>query len=159
MDNVRINEGKELVREVNGTSYERHAIRTHVISNTDNIVDVVKNYAVPHMKKGDILFMSEKAVACTQNRAIPMDEIHPRPLARFLVKFVYRSRMAWGVLCRKPWKLLCSRQGLRVFCLQQHVLLSENCLRKEVFSMLLPGKKCVQSTGHARGRCLLWTAV
>ena len=96
MDNVRINEGKELVREVNGTSYERHAIKTHVISNTDNIVDVVKNYAVPHMKKGDILFMSEKAVACTQNRAIPMDEIHPRPLARFLVKFVYRSPHGLG---------------------------------------------------------------
>ena len=96
MDHVRINEGKELVRVVDGVPYERHAIGTHVITNKDNIVDVANKYAVPHMKKGDILFMSEKAVACTKNRAIPMDEIHPRPLARFLVKFVYRSPHGLG---------------------------------------------------------------
>ncbi len=96
MDNLKINEGKETIRVVNGESYERYAIQTHVIGKTDNIVDVVNSYAVPHMKKGDILFMSEKAVACTQNRAIPMDEIHPRPLARFLVKFVYRSPHGLG---------------------------------------------------------------
>ena len=96
MDNVKINEGKELVREAGGVLYERHAIRTHVITREDDIVNVIKTYAVPHMKKGDILFMSEKAVACTQNRAIPIDEIHPRPLARLLVKFVYRSPHGLG---------------------------------------------------------------
>lgn len=96
MDNIRINEGKECVREVNGEKYERYAIRTHVISREDDIVSVVKQYALPHLQKGDILFMSEKAVACTQNRAIPLDEIHPRLLARILVKFVYRSPHGLG---------------------------------------------------------------
>lgn len=96
MDNVKINEGKELVREAGGVRYERYAIRTHVITRDDDIVNVVNTYAVPHMKKGDILFMSEKAVACTQNRAIPIDEIHPRLLARLLVKFVYRSPHGLG---------------------------------------------------------------
>ncbi len=95
-DAVLVNEGKNLVREADGVAYERHAIKTHVITRDDNIVDVVNKYAVPNMKKGDILFISEKAVACTQNRAIPMDEIHPRPLARLLVKFVYRSPHGLG---------------------------------------------------------------
>ena len=96
MENVRINEGKECVRTVNGVSYERYALQTHVISQKDNIADVVKTYAVPHLQKGDIVFMSEKAVACTQNRAIPIDEIKPRLLARILVKFVYRSPHGLG---------------------------------------------------------------
>ena len=71
MENLQVNEGKECVRIVDGVGYERYAIGTHVITNEDNIVDVVKKYAVPHMQQNDILFMSEKAVACTQNRAIP----------------------------------------------------------------------------------------
>lgn len=96
MDNIRVNEGKECVRTIDGVSYERYAIQTHVVGKEDNIIDVVKKYAVPHMQPGDILFMSEKAVACTQNRAIPLDEIKPGLLARFLVKFVYRSPHGLG---------------------------------------------------------------
>ena len=96
MENLQVNEGKECVRIVDGVGYERYAIGTHVITNEDNIVDVVKKYAVPHMQQNDILFMSAKAVACTQNRAIPMDTIKPRLLARILVKFVYRSPHGLG---------------------------------------------------------------
>ena len=96
MENIRVNEGKECIRVVDGVSYERYAIQTHVIGNEDQITEVVKKYAVPHMQQGDILFLSEKAVACTQNRAIPIDTIKPRPLARFLVKFVYRSPHGLG---------------------------------------------------------------
>jgi len=96
MDNIVVNEGKECVRAVDDISFMRYAIQTHVIGKDDNIVDVVKQYALPHMVKGDILFLSEKAVACTQNRAIPMDDIKPRLLARILVKFVYRSPHGLG---------------------------------------------------------------
>ena len=96
MENLRVNEGKECVRVVDGVAYDRHAIQTHVITKEDDIIDVVKKYALPHMQKGDILFMSEKAVACTQNRAIPMEEIKPRLLARILVKFVYKSPHGLG---------------------------------------------------------------
>ncbi len=96
MENAMVNEGKEQVRMVDGKAYARYAVRTHVITKVDDIIDVVRQYALPHMQKGDILFLSEKAVACTQNRAIPVEEIHPRPLARFLVKFVYRSPHGLG---------------------------------------------------------------
>lgn len=96
MENVMVNEGKERLREADGKMYARYAVQTHVITKEDDIIEVVKKYALPHMQKGDILFLSEKAVACTQNRAIPMDEIKPRLLARFLVKFVYRSPHGLG---------------------------------------------------------------
>lgn len=41
--------------------------------------------------------MTEKAVACTQRRAIPMKDIHPRPLARFLCKFVLKTPYGIGL--------------------------------------------------------------
>ena len=96
MENITVNEGKELLRIVDGTAYERYALQTKLIGKEDNMVDIVNTYAVPHMQKGDILFMSEKAVACTQNRAIPLDEIKPGFLAKLLVKFVYRSPHGLG---------------------------------------------------------------
>lgn len=96
MENIKINEGKECIRIVDGTAYERYAIQTHVVGKDDNIIEVVKKYVVPHLQKDDIIFISEKAVACTQNRAIPMDEIKPRLLARILCKFVYRSPHGLG---------------------------------------------------------------
>lgn len=94
--NMFVNEKKQCIRMVNGTPYERYAIQTHLVGKDDDIVEVVKKYAVPHMQKGDVLFMSEKAIACSQNRAIPLSEIHPGFLAKLLVKFVYRSPHGLG---------------------------------------------------------------
>lgn len=96
MENMIVNAGKERIRIVDGVAYERYALQTKLIGKEDNIVDMVKQYALPHMQKGDILFMSEKAVACTQNRAIPLDEIKPGFLAKLLAKFVYRSPHGLG---------------------------------------------------------------
>lgn len=97
MSELVANEGKNDIIEVDGEKYLRLPIKTKVIDNTDNIVDVAKEFALPHLVDGDILFMSEKSVACSQGRAIPMDEIHPRKLAKFLTKFVYKSPYGIGL--------------------------------------------------------------
>lgn len=89
------NEGKVLTIEVDGISYDRLPIKTHIITDKDNLGDVMAKYAKPHLQDGDIVFISEKAVACTQKRAIPMKDIHPRPLAKFLCKFVLKT--PWGI--------------------------------------------------------------
>lgn len=39
---------------------------------------VADKYGSPVLQDGDILFITEKAVACTQKRAIPLKDIHPR---------------------------------------------------------------------------------
>lgn len=97
MENLQPNEGKSLTIEVDGEVYCRFPIKTHVITEHDKIADVVSRYAGGHVKSGDILFMSEKAVACSQKRAVPLSEIHPRPLAKFLCKFVYKSPYGIGL--------------------------------------------------------------
>lgn len=100
MSNLIANEGKNEIIEVGGVKYRRLPIKTHVITENDNIPDVALKYAKPEMVDGDILFISEKSVACSQKRAIPLTEIKPRPLAKFLCKFVYKS--PYGIGLRIP---------------------------------------------------------
>lgn len=97
MAELRPNEGKNEIIEVDGVSYRRLPIKTHIITDQDKIEDVAEKYAMGIMKEGDVLFISEKCVACTQKRAIPMEEIHPRPLAKLLCKFVYKSPYGIGL--------------------------------------------------------------
>jgi hypothetical protein len=81
MTDISPNQDKKLIIEVDGISYERIPIKTHVVTPDDDIADVAKKYASPHIKEGDILFVSEKCTAASQKRAIPVEEIHPRKLA------------------------------------------------------------------------------
>ena len=92
-----VNPEKNETITVDGVEYRRLCIKTHVITDQDNIVEVVDKYASSLVQEGDILFITEKAVACTQKRAIPIDQIHPRPLARFLSRFVLRTPYGIGL--------------------------------------------------------------
>ena len=91
------NPGKNLVRTVDGVDYQRIPLKTHLITKDDDMVDVVNKYAKEQMQQGDILFISEKAVACTQNRAIPMEDIKPRKLAVTLSRYVTKTPAGIGL--------------------------------------------------------------
>ena len=88
---------KELVIEVDGIKYERIPVKTHVVKYGDDIVEVVKKYTMDKLIDGDFVFISEKCVACTQNRAIPLSEIKPSKLATFLSKFVTKTPHGIGL--------------------------------------------------------------
>ena len=91
------NPGKNLIRSVDGVDYMRIPVKTHLITNQDDSADVVVKYAKEQMQPGDILFCSEKSVACTQNRAIPMENIKPRKLAVTLSKYVTKTPAGIGL--------------------------------------------------------------
>lgn len=91
------NPGKELIRTVDGVDYQRIPVKTHLITNKDDYADVVVKYAKDKMQDGDILFCSEKSVACTQNRAIPMEDIKPRKLAVTLSRYVTKTPAGIGL--------------------------------------------------------------
>lgn len=91
------NEGKKAVLEKGSSRYERLPIKTHVITEKDDICDVAEKYAKPHLMPDDILFISEKAVACSQGRAIPLEDIRPRRLAVFLSKHVTKTKHGIGL--------------------------------------------------------------
>lgn len=97
MEELHSNQGKNEIIEVDGISYSRLPIKTHVVTDRDDITEVAMQYAAPHMQEGDILFISEKCVACSQKRALRLDEIKPRPLAVFLSKHVTRTPHGIGL--------------------------------------------------------------
>ena len=91
------NPGRELLRTVDGVDYLRIPVKTHLITAEHDMKDVIDQYAREKLQPGDILFISEKAVACTQNRAIPMEDIRPRRLAVWLSRFVTKTPHGIGL--------------------------------------------------------------
>lgn len=95
--NLKPNDGKHGIMEVDGVCYLRLPIRTHLITEKDHICDVAQQYGSPLLQPGDVLFISEKCVACTQRRAIPMAEIKPRKLAYRLSAHVTKTPHGIGL--------------------------------------------------------------
>lgn len=97
------NPGKSLTIAVDGGAWARHPIRTHTITGDDDLMQVIEQYARPHLREGDLLFFSERMVAITQGRAYPIAEIRPSRMARFLVRFVHKS--PYGIGLGSPWTM------------------------------------------------------
>lgn len=92
-----VNPGKEeLVGTLNNQHY-CYAIKTRVITKDDSLEQVMETYVRPVLEKQDILFISEKMVACTQGRAIPMKDIQPGFWARLLSRFVTKNPSGIGL--------------------------------------------------------------
>ena len=111
------NEGKNTIITVDGKDYMRLPIKTHVVTDKDVIADVAEKYAMEHMQEGDILFISEKCVACSQKRAVPLDEINPRPLAKLLCKFVLKTPHGIGLGIPETMEMALRECGtFRILC-------------------------------------------
>jgi CheY-like chemotaxis protein len=65
----------------------RLPIRTHIITEKDDIVDVVKKYTGMIASPGDIVAVAESVVAISQGRAILPDTVKPGLLAKILCHF------------------------------------------------------------------------
>ncbi len=83
--------------------YRLTKIKTHVITDADNIVDIVEKYAGPLLKSGDTVVISERVVAITQGRMILIKDIKPSFLAKLFVKFVYKP--SWGIGIGSPYTM------------------------------------------------------
>lgn len=64
------------------------AVRTHVITPADDLLQVIRTYAGKRLQKGDILAISSKVVAITQGRLVRPDSLHPSWAARAMARFI-----------------------------------------------------------------------
>ena len=92
--------------QVDGVTYLRLPIRTHVISADDDIVEVIEKYSAGQRRAGDVFFVSEKVVAVTQGRALPASEIRVGLLARLLWRGV--RKVPYGIGLRSPETMQCA---------------------------------------------------
>lgn len=99
----KANEGKHLEIVANEQVYLRYPVKTHIISNKDNINKVVLKYTGPFLKNDDVIVLSERVVAITQNRMYLIKDIKPTWLSKFLVKFVFKP--SWGIGIGSPYTM------------------------------------------------------
>lgn len=91
---------------VYGVRFERIPVKTHILSPFDDITAIAMQYAVPMMKPGDMLTISESPLAITQGRAIPLSELKITPLAKLLSRFV--SKVPYGIGLGAPSSMQCA---------------------------------------------------
>ena len=94
---LRVNPGKKEIVESSSGNYFCYAIKTKLVTCEDKLADVIETYAKPHLQAGDVLFISEKMVACTQGRALPLADIKPGFFARLLSRFVMKTPAGIGL--------------------------------------------------------------
>jgi hypothetical protein len=94
---------REIPIKTEGKMYLRLPVKTHVLTEQDKLEDVLERYVRPHYKPGDVVFISETAVAIMQGRARDWHSITPGWLARTLSKRVTKS--PYGVGLRSPYAM------------------------------------------------------
>lgn len=94
------NEGKRLIIEVDGKKYARYPIKTRLVTDKDDIIDVVKEAVVGRPLNAATIVISEKIVAISQGRAFPVADIEVSSAARLISKFV--SKHSWGIGIGSP---------------------------------------------------------
>ena len=92
-----VNEGKQFIVGNLDKQYYCYAIKTKTVTSEDKMQDIIETYVKPFVNVGDIVFVSEKMVACLQGRAILMNSIKPGSLAKTLSKFVTKSPHGIGL--------------------------------------------------------------
>ncbi len=78
--------------DVDEVRYDRLLVKTRLITLKDiDLLPVIEEYAGSHLKPGDMLFVSEKALTITQGRVVYMSTIHPSRLAYLFARNVQNN--------------------------------------------------------------------
>lgn len=142
-----VNQGKAEFVESGGKRFACYALPTPVISSSDKIEEVVIKYALPHLKNDDILFMSEKMVACTEGRAIPINDIHAGLTARVLSRFVTRSPYGIGLAMPETMQCAIDDCGLGRILLASAAGLAGRIFNKHGWFYAVAGEKAASVDG------------
>src|SRR3989344_1090426 len=121
INNLKPNLNKQLTRNVDGITYARYPIKTHLVVPHENVIDLIKKYATPYLQTGDVIFISEKMVAITQNRSISIKDIKPSWLAEMAVKFVWKNPGGLGIATPWTMQMVIKEAGLPRFLLSAFI--------------------------------------
>lgn len=105
-DDIRANPNRQLTISFYGDRFLRLPIRTPILTEKSDLIATIREFAGPRYRKGDILFISEKAVAVTQGRSIPESELKIGLTARILWRCV--GKTPYGIGLRRPSSMQCA---------------------------------------------------
>jgi hypothetical protein len=92
--------------EVVSVKFERIPVKTRILTKDDDMLEIIKEYALPLLKTGDIISISESPLAITQGRAVPVSELKIGLLAKILWRFV--AKVPYGIGLRAPASMQCA---------------------------------------------------
>jgi len=78
-------------------------VKTHFITQRDNLEDIVSKYVLPKVQKGDIVVICEKIVSIIQNRVVQKKDIKLGFSAKFLSGFAKKTPAGFSV--GNPYKM------------------------------------------------------
>ncbi len=81
-------EGREIFTDLNGRKFARYPIKTRLILFDEDLIKIIKEYASPHFKEGDLFCIASKVVSITRGFYVKESEVKVGWLAKFLVRFV-----------------------------------------------------------------------
>lgn len=88
---------------MDGRKFERLPVQTRVLMPGDDIAAVISEYTGDLLRTGDVVVLSESAVAIMQGRARDWRTIHPGRLARWMSSNVIKT--SWGTGLRSPYAM------------------------------------------------------
>ncbi len=106
------NKGKNVEITVNGTTYMRHAIKTHFVNQGEDYMEIFRKYVSPIYEEGDIVSSSEKIISLCQNRVVRREELKVGFWARLLSKFASHPDSGVGVGETVKMQYAISKAGL-----------------------------------------------
>ncbi|MBI1290125.1 hypothetical protein GC173_02610 [bacterium] len=101
-----MNPNRKAVISLAEGDFLRVPVKTHRLTESSDLIETIQAYAVPMHKQGDILFISEKAVAVTQGRALREADIKIGFTAWVLWRCV--AKVPYGIGLRRPSSMQCA---------------------------------------------------
>jgi len=96
-----------------GDVYARFPVHTPLIAPGDDLEKTIDaSLDDGQVRPGDVIVVSEKAVAISQGRSFPIAEIHPGLLARLLSRFVGRTPVGIGLGMPQTMQLAIEEAGV-----------------------------------------------
>lgn len=106
-ENLRTKNGVEYyirgLRVVDGIRFERYGVKTHFVTQGENLTEIFKKYVSPLYLPGDIVTISEKVVSMCQNNTVKKQDVKLGFFAKFLSKFATVNHNGIGM--NEPYKL------------------------------------------------------
>jgi hypothetical protein len=103
---VQVNPNRKAIIRLTEGEFLRVPVKTPRLTEDSDLLQTIQNCAMPLSKPGDVLFISEKAVAVTQGRAIPESRIKIGLTARILWRCV--AKVPYGIGLRRPSSMQCA---------------------------------------------------
>lgn len=132
-EEARALRGKRVVA-AGGKRYRLVPVKTKVMTQEDEIGEMVAVFVKPHLQEGDVITISESLVAITQGRAFAMEAIRPGFFAKLLYPWVAHVSYGTGLGCPGSMQKAIEDVGLgRILLATFCALLGKVVRRRGVF--------------------------